>query len=73
MSLVVAGEAKAANATGNGPVNPCSASRRGGQPVLRLHPVLTEYEIKPVGGEDAQGQVLVPPAVVRRGPGPRSC
>ena len=61
MSLVVAGEAKAANATGNGPVNALFAAvDEAVQPVLGWHPVLTEYEIKAVSaGEDAQGQVLV--------------
>ncbi len=60
-SLVVAGEAKAANATGNGPVNALFAAvDEAIQPVLGWHPVLTEYEIKAVSaGEDAQGQVLV--------------
>ena len=60
-SLVVAGEAKAANATGNGPVNALFAAvDEAVQPVLGWHPVLTEYEIKAVSaGEDAQGQVLV--------------
>ena len=61
VSLVVAGEAKAANATGNGPVNALfEAVDEAVQPVLGWHPVLTEYEIKAVSaGEDAQGQVLV--------------
>ena len=60
-SLVVAGEAKAANATGNGPVNALFAAvDEAVQPILGWHPVLTEYEIKAVSaGEDAQGQVLV--------------
>ena len=61
VSLVVAGEAKAANATGNGPVNALfGAVDEAVQPILGWHPVLTEYEIKAVSaGEDAQGQVLV--------------
>ncbi len=61
VSLVVAGEPKAANATGNGPVNALFAAvDEAVQPVLGWHPVLAEYEIKAVsGGEDAQGQVLV--------------
>ncbi len=60
-SLVVAGEAKAAHATGNGPVNALFAAVDDAvHPVLGWHPVLTEYEIKAVSaGEDAQGQVLV--------------
>jgi 2-isopropylmalate synthase len=61
VSLIVAGEAKAANATGNGPVNALfGAVDDAIQPVLGWHPVLSEYEIKAVSaGEDAQGQVLV--------------
>ncbi len=61
VSLVVAGEPKAANATGNGPVNALfGALDEAVHPVLGWHPVLTEYEIKAVSaGEDAQGQVLV--------------
>jgi 2-isopropylmalate synthase len=61
VSLIVAGEAKAANATGNGPVNALfGAVDEAVQPVLGWHPVLSEYEIKAVSaGEDAQGQVLV--------------
>ncbi len=61
VSVVVAGEPKAANATGNGPVNALFAAvDEAVQPVLGWHPVLAEYEIKAVsGGEDAQGQVLV--------------
>jgi 2-isopropylmalate synthase len=61
VSLIVAGEAKAANATGNGPVNALfGAVDEAIQPVLGWHPVLSEYEIKAVSaGEDAQGQVLV--------------
>ncbi len=61
VSVVVAGEPKAANATGNGPVNALYAAvDEAVQPVLGWHPVLAEYEIKAVsGGEDAQGQVLV--------------
>jgi 2-isopropylmalate synthase len=61
VSLVVAGEAKAAHATGNGPVNALfGAVDDAVRPVLGWHPVLSEYEIKAVSaGEDAQGQVLV--------------
>ncbi len=61
ISLVVAGEAKAGDATGNGPVNALfKAADEAIRPVLGWVPVLSEYEIKAVsGGEDAQGQVLV--------------
>jgi 2-isopropylmalate synthase len=61
VSLIVAGEAKAAHATGNGPVNALfGAVDEAVQPILGWHPVLAEYEIKAVSaGEDAQGQVLV--------------
>ncbi len=61
ISLVVAGVAKAGDATGNGPVNALfKAADEAMRPVLGWCPVLSEYEIKAVsGGEDAQGQVLV--------------
>ena len=61
ISLVVAGEAKAGDATGNGPVNALfKAADEAIRPVLGWVPILSEYEIKAVsGGEDAQGQVLV--------------
>ena len=61
VSLIVAGEAKAADATGNGPVNALyKAVDEAIRPILHWNPVLTEYEIKAVSaGEDAQGQVLV--------------
>jgi 2-isopropylmalate synthase len=61
VSLVVAGEPKAAHATGNGPVNALFAAVDDAvMPILGWHPVLSEYEIRAVsGGEDAQGQVLV--------------
>ena len=61
ISLVVAGVAKAGDATGNGPVNALfKAADEAIRPVLGWCPVLSEYEIKAVsGGEDAQGQVLV--------------
>jgi 2-isopropylmalate synthase len=61
ISLVVAGEAKAGDATGNGPVNALfKAADEAIRPVLGWIPVLSEYEIRAVsGGEDAQGQVLV--------------
>ena len=56
------GEARAADSTGNGPVNALfKAVDEAVRPVLHWSPVLTEYEIKAVSaeGEDAQGQVLV--------------
>jgi 2-isopropylmalate synthase len=61
VSLLVNGEERAAEATGNGPVNALfSAVDEAVKPVLAWFPVLTEYEIKAVSaGEDAQGQVLV--------------
>ena len=61
VSLVCAGEAKAADSTGNGPVNALfKAVDEAIRPVLHWNPVLTEYEIKAVSAEgDAQGQVLV--------------
>ena len=61
ISLVVAGVAKAGDATGNGPVNALfKAADEAMRPVLGWCPILSEYEIKAVsGGEDAQGQVLV--------------
>ena len=60
-SLVVAGNAKAGNSTGNGPVNALfKAVDEAIRPVLGWNPVLTEYEIKAVSGDgDAQGQVLL--------------
>ncbi len=61
VSLVVAGEARAGEATGNGPVNALfNAVDEAIRPMVHWNPVLTEYEIKAVSaGEDAQGQVLV--------------
>jgi 2-isopropylmalate synthase len=61
VSLSIAGEERAMDATGNGPVDALyGAVDRALQPALGWHPVLTEYEIKAVSaGEDAQGQVLV--------------
>ena len=61
VSVVVAGEAKAGDSTGNGPVNALfKAVDEAITPVLGWYPVLTEYEIKAVSGDgDAQGQVLV--------------
>ena len=61
VSLSIGGDVRAAESTGNGPVNALfSAVDKAIQPVLGWRPVLTEYEIKAVsGGEDAQGQVLV--------------
>jgi len=61
VSVVVAGEAKAGDSTGNGPVNALyKAVDEAVKPVLGWYPVLTEYEIKAVSGDgDAQGQVLL--------------
>jgi 2-isopropylmalate synthase len=61
VSLVVNGEERAAEATGNGPVNALYAAiDQAIGPVLGWIPTLAEYEIKAVSaGEDAQGQVLV--------------
>jgi 2-isopropylmalate synthase len=61
VSLVCAGEAKAGDSTGNGPVNALfKAVDEAIKPVLGWFPVLTEYEIKAVSGDgDAQGQVMV--------------
>jgi len=61
VSLVVAGEAKAGDSTGNGPVNALyKAVDEAVRPVLHWNPELTDYEIKAVSGDgDAQGQVLV--------------
>ncbi len=61
VSLLVSGEAKTADATGNGPVDALFAAvDEALLPALGWNPVLAEYEIKAVsGGEDAQGQVLV--------------
>jgi 2-isopropylmalate synthase len=61
VTVVVRGEERSAEATGNGPVDALySAVDAALQPVLGWHPVLTEWEIKAVSaGEDAQGQVLV--------------
>jgi 2-isopropylmalate synthase len=61
VTLVVSGEERAAQATGNGPVDALySAVDEAVGPILGWFPVLAEYEIKAVsGGEDAQGQVLV--------------
>jgi 2-isopropylmalate synthase len=59
--LLVVGEERSIESTGNGPVNALFAAiDRAVEPVLGWHPILNEYEIKAVsGGEDAQGQVLV--------------
>ena len=61
LSLTLFGERLSAEASGNGPVDALfgavdqAVGRR-----LDWHPVLTDYEIRSVGGgEDAQGQVLV--------------
>ncbi len=61
VSLLVNGEERATEATGNGPVNALyGAIDEALAPALGWHPVLAEYEIKAVSaGEDAQGQVLV--------------
>ncbi len=61
VSLSIGGDVRAAESTGNGPVNALfSAVDKAIQPVLGWRPVLTEYEIKAVSaGEDAQGQVFV--------------
>jgi 2-isopropylmalate synthase len=61
VTLVVDGQERTSEATGNGPVNALfSAVDDALQPVLGWHPALSEYEIKAVSsGEDAQGQVLV--------------
>jgi 2-isopropylmalate synthase len=61
VSLLVGGEERSAESVGNGPVNALFAAVDAAvEPVLRWHPVLSEYEIKAVSaGEDAQGQVLV--------------
>jgi 2-isopropylmalate synthase len=60
-SLVVAGNPKAGDSTGNGPVNALfKAVDEAIRPILGWNPVLTEYEIKAVSGDgDAQGQVLL--------------
>jgi 2-isopropylmalate synthase len=61
VSLSIGGDVRAAESTGNGPVNALfSAVDKAIQPVLGWRPVLAEYEIKAVSaGEDAQGQVFV--------------
>jgi 2-isopropylmalate synthase len=61
VTVVVNGEERAAEATGNGPVNALYAAvDQAIGPVLGWIPTLSEYEIKAVsGGEDAQGQVVV--------------
>lgn len=61
VSLVVDGEERSVEASGNGPVNALyGAIDAAVEPVFGWHPILTEYEIKAVSaGEDAQGQVLV--------------
>ncbi len=61
VSLNVRGEDRAAETTGNGPVNALYAAVDAIlEPTLGWHPVLAAYEIKAVSaGEDAQGQVLV--------------
>ncbi len=61
VSLLVNGEERSVEASGNGPVNALyGAVDAAVEPVFGWHPILTEYEIKAVSaGEDAQGQVLV--------------
>lgn len=61
VSLLINGEERSIEASGNGPVNALyGAVDAAVEPALGWHPVLTEYEIKAVSaGEDAQGQVLV--------------
>ena len=61
VSLVIAGEERSTEATGNGPVNALyGAVDALLEPALGWYPVLTEYEIRAVSaGEDAQGQALV--------------
>jgi 2-isopropylmalate synthase len=61
VSLVVNGEERAVESTGNGPVNALyGAIDEAVGPVFGWQPILSEYEIKAVSaGEDAQGQVLV--------------
>ena len=57
---MVAGEAKAGDSTGNGPVNALfKAVDEAITPVLGWYPVLTEYEIRAVSGDER-----------RAGPGP---
>ena len=59
--LVVGGEARASETSGNGPVDALfKAVDAAIEPVLGWRPILAQYEIRAVGeGEDAQGQVLV--------------
>ncbi len=61
VSVLVNGEERSVEASGNGPVNALyGAIDAAVEPALGWHPILTEYEIKAVSaGEDAQGQVLV--------------
>jgi 2-isopropylmalate synthase len=61
VSVVVNGEPRAAEASGNGPVDALfGALDEAVEPRLGWKPVLTDYEIRAVtAGEDAQGQVLV--------------
>jgi 2-isopropylmalate synthase len=61
VSLLVRGDDRSAEATGNGPVNALfGAVDKAIEPVIGWTPVLDSYEIKAVSaGEDAQGQVLV--------------
>jgi 2-isopropylmalate synthase len=61
VSVTVHGEPRAAEASGNGPVDALfGALDQAVEPRLGWRPVLTDYEIRAVtAGEDAQGQVLV--------------
>ena len=72
VTLIVDGEERTAEATGNGPVNALfGAVDEALQPVLGWHPTLTEYEIKAVSrrrGRPGPGARPLP-ALVGRGPG----
>ncbi|HEX5467190.1 MAG TPA: 2-isopropylmalate synthase [Candidatus Limnocylindrales bacterium] len=61
VTVVVGGEERHAEASGNGPVDALyGAIDAAVEPVLGWRPTLTEYEIRAVsGGEDAQGRVIV--------------
>jgi 2-isopropylmalate synthase len=61
VSLLVDGEERSAESSGNGPVDALyGAVDEAVEPAFGWHPVLTEYEIKAVsGGEDAQGNTFV--------------
>jgi 2-isopropylmalate synthase len=61
VALVVRGQPRTAEASGNGPVDALfGAVDQAVEPALGWRPVLTEYDIRAVtAGEDAQGQVTV--------------